>query len=109
MSNANTDDKFKNSQNNYLPFNGAMVLWPPDCPDNILKDAIELVKRNTRDQSDTEGAKLAEVLRMEIEEKHQPHWHVVCGKNFGCYAIHEMRRFIFFYYNNSAYLFYKAG
>ena len=38
-----------------------------------------------------------------------PNWHVVIGKNFGSYAIHETRCFIYFYYNDKACMMYKAG
>jgi dynein light chain LC8-type len=48
-------------------------------------------------------------LKKHMDQTFGPYWHVVCGKNFGCYAIHNSRCFIFFYIESVAYLFYKSG
>lgn len=45
-----------------------------------------------------------------MDSKYKPYWHVVCGKNFGCYAIHESRNFIFFKLPEGvSFMLYKAG
>lgn len=52
---------------------------------------------------------MAEKLKREMDLKYKPYWHVVCGKNFGCYAVHENRNFIFFVLDGISFLLYKAG
>lgn len=44
-----------------------------------------------------------------MDRTYEPYWHVICGRNFGCYAIHEKRSFLFFYLGNIAFLMYKGG
>jgi hypothetical protein len=44
-----------------------------------------------------------------MDQKYKPYWHVVCGKNFGCHAVHEARNFIFFTIESISYMLYKAG
>jgi dynein light chain LC8-type len=96
--------------NNYLNFAGARVLWPPDCPDNMLQFAVErAITLRKEFPVDSQGVKLAEELKKSMDKKYDPYWHVVCGKNFGCYAIHQSRNFIFFYLDTYAFLMYKAG
>ena len=36
------------------------------------------------------------------------YWHVTIGKNFGCHAVHEKQRFVYFYIGQFAFLLYKA-
>jgi len=53
---------------------------------------------------------LAEKIRNSMDKEYEPYWHVACGKNFGCYAIHEARRFMFFKTKEGfSFLIYKAG
>lgn len=109
-SKVDTEDQDSDQNLNYLNFNGAKVLWPPDCPDDMLEFATAKAKALKKDYPvDVQGMKLAEELKKSMDKKFDPYWHVVCGKNFGCFAIHEMRNFIFFYLDNSAFLMYKAG
>ncbi|CAD8056195.1 unnamed protein product [Paramecium sonneborni] len=42
-----------------------------------------------------------------LDTNFEPYWLVFFGKNFGCHSIHEKRRFIYFYIDKIAYLFYK--
>lgn len=44
-----------------------------------------------------------------MDEKYGQYWHVVCGRHFGSYSVHESKNFIYLYYENVAYLLYKAG
>lgn len=50
-------------------------------------------------------------MKKDMDAKYKKFWHVVCGKNFGCYAIHESRNFIFFTLRPEgiSYMLYKAG
>lgn len=44
-----------------------------------------------------------------MDKTWEPYWHVFFGKNFGAHLTHEKRRFIFFYIEKDAFLFYKIG
>lgn len=44
-----------------------------------------------------------------MDENFEPNWHVTFGENFGCFATHEKKRFLFFYINKLAFLFFKIG
>ena len=52
---------------------------------------------------------MAEHLKKYMDSKFEPHWHIFFGKNFGCHSIHEKRRFIHFYIDKVAYLYYKTS
>ena len=56
-STVNAEDQDQASKNNYLNFKGANVLWPADCPDDMLEKAIEFAHINRRMYPpDTQGA-----------------------------------------------------
>ncbi len=45
-----------------------------------------------------------------MDEKWEPYWHVFLGKSFGCHAVHERNRFVYFKFEASqiAFLIYKS-
>lgn len=90
---------------------GAKVKWPADMPDDILKDAVETAQRYLEKYPDYEadGTELAKGIKAEFDERWSPHWHVILGKSFGCYATHESRRFVYFYIDEKAFMIYKVG
>uniref|UniRef100_A0A0G4HTD8 Dynein light chain n=1 Tax=Chromera velia CCMP2878 TaxID=1169474 RepID=A0A0G4HTD8_9ALVE len=95
----------------YKQLLGARVLWPPDMPDNMVENAIEIA----RDCLEKEGLNpekdaclIAEKIKKEFDEKWSCYWHVVVGKNFGCHMIHEQRRFLHFYLGQFAFLVFKG-
>ena len=93
----------------YLGINGALVESPCDMPDDILRDVVELAKQAaTKFDVDKDGALAAEYIKTRLDETHAPHWHVIIGNGFGCYAVHESRRFVYFQLNKRAYLVYKT-
>ena len=47
-----------------------------------------------------------------MDKKWEPSWHVFIGKSFGCHAVHERNRFVYFTIDNAAkisFLIYKAS
>ena len=98
------------AKNDFVNFKGASVLWPPECSDDCLEYAIGKARTLKVDYNvDDEGLKISEELKKAMDEKYQPYWHVICGRNFGCYAIHESNCFIFFTLGGISFLLYKAG
>ena len=91
----------------------AQVLWPPDMPDDMLEDVIataEIACKTYSTSVEEEGDKvlsyynkklrsaeqIAEFIKKHMDEKWEPHWHIFIGKSFGCHAIHEKNRFVYF-------------
>ena len=52
---------------------------------------------------------IAAFIKKEFDNKYNPTWHCIVGKNFGSYVTHESRYFIYFYYGQLAVLLYKSG
>lgn len=90
---------------------GAKVKWPSDMPDDILKDAIDTSRKYIEEFPDYEkdGVEIVKHIKKEFDERWTPHWHVIVGKNFGCFATHEARRFVYFYLDEKAVMLYKVG
>ena len=46
-----------------------------------------------------------------MDKKWEPSWHVFLGKSFGCHAVHEKNRFVYFTFehNKISFLIYKAS
>ena len=66
-------------------------------PDDILEDAITTAK-SVLDSHDftTDGVEIVKQVKLHMDEKWRPYWHVFCGNSFGCHAIHEKNRFVYF-------------
>lgn len=79
------------------PFKGAKVDWPADMPDDMLEDAITVAK-NALETHDFEeqGVEIAQIVKKHMDERWEPYWHVFLGKSFGCHAVHERNRFVYF-------------
>lgn len=39
---------------------------------------------------------IAEIVKKHMDAHWEPYWHVFLGKSFGCHAVHEKNRFVFF-------------
>lgn len=99
-----------NTTDSLRVYKNARVLWPIDVPDDILDAVINEATTLLMNMNiDSQGLAIAEHLKKFMDERYEPFWHVVCGKHFGCYAIHENKRFIYFYLDNVAFMFYKSG
>ena len=89
-----------------------MVEWPADMPDDMLEDAINVAKK-TLDEHDFEeqGVEIARIVKKHMDECWEPYWHVFLGKSFGCHAVHEKNRFVYFSFEQSkiSFLIYKAS
>mmetsp|Transcript_27777 Transcript_27777/g.36408 ORF Transcript_27777/g.36408 Transcript_27777/m.36408 type:complete len:103 (+) Transcript_27777:68-376(+) len=90
---------------------GAKVKTPMDMRDDILRDAIETSRKWLEEIPDFEaqGLEIAEKIKKEFDERWEPHWHVVIGRNFGSFVTHETRGFLFFYLGDKAVMVFKAG
>eukprot|EP00403_Amphidinium_massartii_P038163 CAMPEP_0178458140 /NCGR_PEP_ID=MMETSP0689_2-20121128/47391_1 /TAXON_ID=160604 /ORGANISM="Amphidinium massartii, Strain CS-259" /LENGTH=108 /DNA_ID=CAMNT_0020084437 /DNA_START=67 /DNA_END=393 /DNA_ORIENTATION=- len=90
---------------------GARILWPPDIPDNMLEDAVKVAQEAMEEHQpniEQNAMKMAEKIKKHFDETWGPYWHITVGKNFGCHAVHEKQRFVYFYIGQFAFLMYKA-
>mmetsp|Transcript_6905 Transcript_6905/g.10417 ORF Transcript_6905/g.10417 Transcript_6905/m.10417 type:complete len:103 (-) Transcript_6905:261-569(-) len=89
----------------------AKVKLPIDMSDDVLKDAIETSRRVLDEYPDfeTNGLDVAEKIKREFDERWEPNWHVVIGRNFGSFVTHETRCFLYFYLGDKAVMIFKAG
>ena len=82
-----------------------------DMEESMKNDAIEIsqqaIDRAVKDSS--EERTVAEQIKKFFDEKYQPHWHCIVGRNFGSYVTHESKSFIHFYYGDICILLFKAG
>lgn len=89
---------------------GARILWPPDIPDDMLEDAVKQALAGLEQYpAQEDGIKLAEQMKRYFDEKWGPYWHIVAGRNFGCHAVHEKQRFVYFYIGQVAFMLYKSS
>ena len=59
---------------NYINFQGARVLWPPDCADDILTKAIEQSRALLRHHDvDSDGLKISEELKKFMDRTYEPY------------------------------------
>merc|ERR1712086_1243463 len=95
------------------PFKGALVEWPPAMPDDMLEEVIAISKKALDEHEfEEEGVEIARIVKQHMDEKWEPYWHVFLGKSFGCHAVHERNRFVYFTFeqnNNISFLIYKAS
>ena len=101
-----SDDK----KNEKKPFKGAQVLWPADMPDDMLEDAIATARRELdENEFEANGVEIARKVKAHMDEAWEPYWHVFLGKSFGCHAVHERNRFVYFTFEQSkiSFLIYK--
>ena len=100
----------------------AKVDWPADMPDDMLEDAISCAKK-ALDEHDFEEQgvevspsrltwlQIARIVKKHMDDTWEPYWHVFLGKSFGCHAVHERNRFVYFSFDQSkiSFLIYKAS
>ena len=93
----------------YRIIHGAKVKSPIDMPDDMLKDVItfspDALTRNIDNQSNDD---VLREIKEHMDEKWEPNWQVICGRNFGSLVTHEAKRFCYFYVKDTAVLVYKA-
>ena len=97
-------------------------------PDDMLEDAI-LISRQHLDEHEFEAnevevsisnlknnrfftwIQIARLIKVHMDTKWEPSWHVFLGKSFGCHAVHEKNRFVYFTFehNKISFLIYKAS
>eukprot|EP00350_Pseudokeronopsis_sp_OXSARD2_P008341 CAMPEP_0170555922 /NCGR_PEP_ID=MMETSP0211-20121228/14671_1 /TAXON_ID=311385 /ORGANISM="Pseudokeronopsis sp., Strain OXSARD2" /LENGTH=70 /DNA_ID=CAMNT_0010865953 /DNA_START=86 /DNA_END=298 /DNA_ORIENTATION=+ len=66
-------------------------------PDDMLEDCIAIANRALNEYDfETDGVEIAKNVKKHMDDKWEPYWHVFLGKAFGCHAVHERNRFVYF-------------
>lgn len=96
----------------YQIIHGAKVKTPIDMPDDMLKDIItfstNVLSKMTTKPYQTNIDDILKEIKEHMDEKWEPNWQVIGGRNFGSLVTHEAKRFCYFYINDTAILVYKA-
>ncbi|KEP64937.1 UNVERIFIED_CONTAM: dynein light chain type 1, putative [Hammondia hammondi] len=97
------------SQEEFVVWKGAKLLWPIDMPDYIVDYTVVRCKQLMDEfNPDKNALQIAETLKKELDAKWGLFWHVTVGKNFGSYVVHQKRRFVYFTIAQVSFLIYKA-
>ncbi|GAA55582.1 probable dynein light chain [Clonorchis sinensis] len=83
------------------------VIKNADMPNDMQDEAVQ-VAAYAVDHFDMEKD-IAAHLKKEFDRKYSPTWHCIVGKNFGSYVTHETQNFIYFYFQDRAFLLFKSG
>lgn len=93
-------------------------------PDDMLEDVIAISKASMEkfsleDQGEevsnclnnNRHLQIAKELKLHMDQKWEPQWHVFLGKQFGLHAVHEKNRFVYFTFEASktSFCVYKAS
>merc|ERR1711937_698627 len=72
---------------------------PQEMGDTMAKFCVDAVDKafSEHPDFDKEGAVIAAQVRKELEEKYDPCWQVVLGRNFGSHVTYQSNHFINFY------------
>ena len=94
---------------NYSKFKeikGIQFSYPFEIAEDVMNAIIEYVTGQTK--TTQINGQFCKNLRETLDRKFGPAWHVFVGKNFGCYAIHDVNCFTNFKYKGFTYLIYKT-
>ena len=53
-----------------------------------------ILKVTTFIKNMTPSKDLCKMLKDDLDKTYGPAWHVIVGKNFGCYAVHDKNKFV---------------
>ena len=69
--------------------------------------AIETGIRAAQDKSTEQ--EIASYIKKTFEEKYQPNWHCIVGRNFGAHVTFEAKNYIYFYIGQMGVLLFKSA
>merc|ERR1711988_353124 len=72
---------------------------PQEMPDSMAKFVIDATHKAFEDHADfdKDGPTIAADIRKAMEDKYEPCWQVVLGRNFGSHVTYQSNHFINFY------------
>lgn len=70
---------------------------------NVIAEKVITLSKET-----PMGQNFCKFIREKLDRFYGPAWHVIVGKNFGCYAVHDKNKFAHFTYKGYTYLIYKT-
>ena len=79
---------------------------PIEMSDLELNNILDLTISMSKDTPVSKD--FCRFIREKLDRVYGPAWHVIVGKNFGCYAVHDKNKFVKFKYKENTYLIYKT-
>ena len=83
------------------------VIKNADMSEDLQQDAVDCATQAMEKYNIEKD--IAAYIKKEFDKKHNPTWHCIVGRNFGCDVTHETRHFIYFYLGQLAVLLFKSG
>ncbi|KAK6176773.1 hypothetical protein SNE40_015008 [Patella caerulea] len=78
-----------------------------DMSQDMQQDAIAVTTQAI--EKFTFEKDIAGFIRKEFNQKYNPTWHCVVGRNFSSYVSHQASHFIYFYLGQLAILLFRSG
>merc|ERR1711998_822158 len=77
---------------------GVKIREPQEMPDTMAKFVVDVTDKAFEEHSDfdKDGPVIATDIRKALEEKYEPCWQVVLGRNFGSHVTYQSNHFINF-------------
>merc|ERR1712054_30660 len=77
---------------------GVKIREPQEMPDIMAKFVIDTTEQSFAEHTDfdRDGGTIATEIRKALEEKYEPCWQVVLGRNFGSHVTYQSNHFINF-------------
>merc|ERR1712072_956359 len=77
---------------------GVKIREPQEMPSVMAKDVIDYTNQAFEEHPDfdKDGALIAADIRKNLEEKYEPCWQVVLGRNFGSHVTYQSNHFLNF-------------
>jgi len=78
---------------------GAKIREPQEMPTTMAEFVVATTKKSIEEHPDfdKDGAVIAAEIRKVLEDKYDPCWQVVLGRNFGSHVTYQSNYFINFY------------
>eukprot|EP00818_Percolomonas_sp_WS_P002822 CAMPEP_0117438240 /NCGR_PEP_ID=MMETSP0759-20121206/1951_1 /TAXON_ID=63605 /ORGANISM="Percolomonas cosmopolitus, Strain WS" /LENGTH=89 /DNA_ID=CAMNT_0005229925 /DNA_START=128 /DNA_END=397 /DNA_ORIENTATION=- len=83
------------------------VIKNADMPEEVQNDAIDCAQQALSKYNIEKD--IAAHIKKHFDQKYNPTWHCVVGRNFGSYVTHETKNFLYFYLGQVAVLLWKSG
>lgn len=75
---------------------------------NITNQAIEEIMQLEKIKENEKLSKLCAYIKKELDNKYNPGWYVLAGKNYGTFLTHELNTFMHYSFEDIHFTIFKA-
>eukprot|EP00276_Gloeochaete_wittrockiana_P010981 CAMPEP_0184655668 /NCGR_PEP_ID=MMETSP0308-20130426/14315_1 /TAXON_ID=38269 /ORGANISM="Gloeochaete witrockiana, Strain SAG 46.84" /LENGTH=89 /DNA_ID=CAMNT_0027092321 /DNA_START=60 /DNA_END=329 /DNA_ORIENTATION=- len=83
------------------------VIKNADMSEDMQQDAIDTANQALEKYNVEKD--IAAYIKKAFDQKYNPTWHCIVGRNFGSYVTHETKNFLYMYIGQVAILLFKSG